>query len=156
VHLVGYFHSCITMHGFMNIKSSFVVVGWAHWWWICRPSSLNVAITYEVYEFATLRGILVGRDSSVGSYGLDGHGIKSLGSEIFPHLSRLALGPTQSPVQCAPVPFPGGKAAGAWLWSPTPSSAEVNETVELCLYSPSGPSVDTSRMTFTWRNDNEG
>jgi len=24
VHLVGYFHSCVTMHGFMNVKRSVV------------------------------------------------------------------------------------------------------------------------------------
>jgi len=36
--------------------------------------------------------------------------------------------------------FPGGKAAGAWRWSPRPSNAVVKERVELNLYSPSGPS----------------
>ena len=35
---------------------------------------------------------------------------------------------------------PWGKAAGVWLWKPTPSSAEVKERVELFLLSPSGPS----------------
>jgi hypothetical protein len=34
--------------------------------------------------------------------------------------------------------FPGGKAAGAWRWQPTPSSAKVKERVELYLYSRSG------------------
>jgi hypothetical protein len=36
--------------------------------------------------------------------------------------------------------FPGGKAAWAWSWLPTQSSADVKERVELYLYSPSGPS----------------
>jgi len=36
--------------------------------------------------------------------------------------------------------FLGGKAAGEWLWPPTPPSAEVKERVELYLYFPSGPS----------------
>jgi hypothetical protein len=36
--------------------------------------------------------------------------------------------------------FPGGKPAGAWRWPPTPSSAEVKETLDLYLYSTSGPS----------------
>ena len=36
--------------------------------------------------------------------------------------------------------FPGCKLAGAWRQPPTPSSAEVKESVDLYLYSPSGPS----------------
>jgi hypothetical protein len=36
--------------------------------------------------------------------------------------------------------FPGGKAAGAWRWPLTLSSAEVKEEVELYHYSPSGTS----------------
>ena len=35
--------------------------------------------------------------------------------------------------------FPKGKAAGAWRWPHTPSSAKVKERVQLYLYSPSGP-----------------
>jgi hypothetical protein len=36
--------------------------------------------------------------------------------------------------------FPGGKTVRVWRWASTPSSAEVNEWVQLYLYSPSGPS----------------
>jgi hypothetical protein len=50
--------------------------------------------------------------------------------------------------------FPGGKAAVAWPWLPTPSSAEVKEGVDLHFYSPSGPSWSTVGWTwhFLWDN----
>ena len=50
-------------------------------------------------------------------------------------------------VQRAPGHFGGGgKAAGAWRWPHTPSSAEVKERAELYFYSTSGPSLPV----FEW------
>ena len=46
--------------------------------------------------------------------------------------------------------FPGGKAAGVWRWKPTPSSVEVKERAELCIYSPCWAFLDSSRVTFTF------
>jgi hypothetical protein len=57
----------------------------------------------------------------------------------FSHLSRLALGLAQPPVQRVPGIFPGRKAARG-VDSPPPSSAEVKEIAALYLCSPSWPS----------------
>jgi hypothetical protein len=92
----------------------------------------------------------MGRDSSVGiaaRYGLEGPGIESLWGRDFPHLSKPALIPTQ-PLYIGYSVLPGGKSAAASRWPLTPSSAEVKERVELCLYSFSGPSWPVPPLHF--------
>jgi hypothetical protein len=49
--------------------------------------------------------------------------------------------------------FHGDKAAGAWCWPPTSSSAEVKERVELYLYSPSGLSWPVIGWTLPLPNN---
>jgi hypothetical protein len=66
--------------------------------------------------FANISISPVGRDSSVDiatRYGLDGLGMESRWGRDFRNRPRLALGPTQPPIQWVLVLFPGAKAAGA-------------------------------------------
>ena len=63
-----------------------------------------------------------------------------VGGDIFPNMSRPALGPTQPPVQWVPCLFPGGKERpGRDADLSPPSSGVGHERVELYLYSPYGP-----------------
>jgi hypothetical protein len=82
-------------------------------------------------------------------YGMDGPGIESWWGRDFPHLSRPALGPTQSSIQWVPR-LSRGKAAGAWPWPPTTSNAEVIERVELYIYSPLLAFMACDRVIFTF------
>ena len=65
---------------------------------MCVGEALNFKISDGLY-------VMEGPASSVGiatGYRLDGPGIESRWGRIFPHLSRPALGHTQTPVQWLP------------------------------------------------------
>jgi hypothetical protein len=69
-----------------------------------------------------------GRDSVVGivtRYGLDVPGIESRWRRGFPHSSIPAPGAHPASFTISTGSFSGVKAAGAWRWPPTRSSAEV-------------------------------
>ena len=66
-------------------------------------------------------------------------GSNSCWGEIFRTCPHRPWGP-RGLLYNGPGSFAGGKVAGAWLLSPTPSRAEVKVRVELYLSSPSRPS----------------
>jgi hypothetical protein len=71
-------------------------------------------------------------------YGLDGPRIESRwGGRDFPHPARPAHPASYT---MGTGSFPGVKRPVREVNHPPPSSAEFKERVELCLYSPSGPS----------------
>ena len=70
-----------------------------------------------------------------------------VGGRDLPHSSRPGLGTTQPPIQWV-LGLSRGKAAAAWRWPPTPSSADVKERVELYIYSPSGSSWLVQGLTL--------
>jgi hypothetical protein len=84
-----------------------------------------------------------GLGSSVGiatGYGLDGAGIESRWGRDFSHMSRMALGYTQPPLQWVRTEsFPGVKRPGRGAGHPHPSSAEVKKECSYTSTSPLGP-----------------
>jgi len=85
----------------------------------------------------------MGREGAVGlatCYGLDGPGIEFRWRRDIPHPSKMALGPTQPPVQWILGHYWGVKLLGCGVNHPTPPSAKIQEREERYFYSPSGPS----------------
>jgi hypothetical protein len=94
---------------------------------------------------------ILGRDSAVGiatHYGLDSWGIESRwgGGARFSTLVQTGRGAHPAYYTVGTGSFSGVKRRGRGVDHPPPSSAEVKERVELCFYSPSGPS-----WTVLWR-----
>jgi hypothetical protein len=93
----------------------------------------------------------VGRDNVIGietRSGLNGCKIPMK----VPHPSTPALGPTMPPIQRLPGDFRESCGRGVALTThpPPPSSSEVTETVQLYLYSPSGPSRPVPGRIFLY------
>jgi hypothetical protein len=84
----------------------------------------------------------VGRDSSVGivtHYGLGGPGFESRWGEIFRTPPDRPWGPRSHLHNGYRVSFLGVKRPGRGVDYLHPSSAEDKESVDVYLYSPSGP-----------------
>jgi len=96
----------------------------------------------DIQQLIILHLQTLGWDSVVGiptPYRLNGPGIESRWGRDFLHPSRLALGPTQPPIQWV-LGLSQGKQPEHGVDHPPPSSAEVKDRVQIYLYSPSGPS----------------
>jgi hypothetical protein len=75
----------------------------------------------------------------LGVLGFDSR--RGLGIFLFTTASRMALGPTQPPIQWVPGALSlGVKRPGREADHSSPSSAEVKEYVELYIHSPNTPS----------------
>ena len=88
-------------------------------WWL-QKLGINWQQVYKQHGPGSVVGIATG-------YELDGPGIETRWGQDFPHLPRLALGPTQPPVQWYRV-FPGDKERPRRDSDPSPpSSAAVKK-----------------------------
>ena len=90
--------------------------------WAQTEPVLKPAHRFYYNYFRKLCDHIVGRDSSVGiatRYGMKGPGIESRWGEIFHNRQDRPWGPPSLLYNGYQV-FPGGKAAGAWRWLPTP------------------------------------
>jgi len=105
--------------------------------------------------FTCITGIAV---SIATCYGLDGLGIKFwCGRDIW-YQSRLALRPTQPPIQWVPGPSWGLSGQGMALTPYPHLSGEVKERVELYFYFPFRPSWPVLGWNLplpTYRHDDQ-
>ena len=124
------------------------VIGVCYSWMVKQNIRTYVNKTKSCNKSLNLINIvyLCGPGSSVGiatDYGLDGPGSNPGGDEIFRHPDRLWDPP--SLLYNGYGVFPGGTGGRSVGLTPTPSSAEVLQRVELYLYSSKGPSWPIKR-----------
>jgi hypothetical protein len=104
-------------------------------YWLLSVTCLNIRpieCTGVFRRVLTLNSVI----GIATAYGLDGPGIESRWGRDFPHLSRPGWGPPTLVYNGYQV-FPGGKVRPAHDADPSPpSSTEVENRVELYLYSP--------------------
>jgi len=122
--------------------------------------TLNTSVNFNIKYFKSLPLGFVGQDSTAVqriSTGWPVWGSNPFRGEIFRTRPDRFWGRPSLLYNGYRV-FPGSKAAGAWRWPPTLSSAEVKERIKLYLYSTSGPSWPVTRwnlplfyFTFTLR-----
>jgi len=95
----------------------------------------------------SLPNLIGGRDSDLLRAGLSGDRIP-MGARFS---APVQTGPRAHPASYAmgTGSLPGGKAAGAWRWPPTPSSAEVEGRVESYTSALLWAFVACSRVNFT-------
>jgi hypothetical protein len=97
----------------------------------------------ELHTLYSSSNTTVYRDSSVGvanRYGLDSPGMESRWGRIFRTRPDRPWGPPSLLYNGYRVSFPGVKRPRRGVDHQPSSSARVKERVQLCLYSPSGPS----------------
>jgi len=97
----------------------------------------------------------VGRGNAVGietHYGLDGQGIESRWEVTFSEPVQTGPGAQPASYTRGNWSFPRVKRLGCGVDHPPPSNAEVKESVELYLYSPSGPSWTLPKTAKPCRN----
>jgi hypothetical protein len=103
-----------------------------------KPPLLLGSLCYSLYGSPENSPYILNRRSGCAPIIMHGY-VQFFGGEIFRTRPDWPWGPPSLLYSGYPV-IPGSKAAGAWRWTPTPSSSEIKGRLELYFYPPFGPS----------------